>query len=1061
MKKNVLIVEYDTVTIELIQDILSSPIFNVEFADEGEKAKELVKKKVFDLVITAAMLPKFHGFNLSQFIANQSPQTKIIIISGIYKGIEYKHQAMTQYKADDFLEKPLNKDQFKLRIFELLSIEEADIKEGDQSPSTRVPLTDTTKIPAIKKSESEKVKFSSNDLFGDIIEEVEKIPSHEIHVEKSNHEEADAQTEKKIELKPKANKGDQQIDLELANLVKVKKEKPDVQKFKKIEDDISKKLEDTLSGLGISAKEVAKKEIKGKKIKTIQEPLKEKTALKTPVEKTDELGDYDILGLIARGGMAEIYKAKKKGVKGFEKVIAIKKILSGYGEDDKYIEMFVDEAKIAAELTHPNIVQIYDLGKKDDFYFIAMEYIQGKDLRLILKKLIQNDDWIPETISVYLIIKVLEALSYAHSAKDNQGRNLEIVHRDISPPNIMLSFNGDVKLTDFGVSKASIKIHQTISGALKGKLLYMSPEQAKGDKNIDNRSDLFSVGVLLFELITQKKLFLDSSEMEVLKKVQNGSIIKPSKIMDDIDTELERILLKALKKDRDLRYQSAAEMIHDLESYLRNQYDHTPNAIHVSHFLYDLFKSEIKKENIKVNLKPIPFEIKRKAKQELPEEDKTEIEPEMLEAEDMIIEPEIEHIEIVDEKKPEDIKQEKETPKSTVEKKPEGDKPDKETPREPEFTPTIEIDFERAKPIKDHTKPSTPVSESSPDSKIEEDKKIPGPAFINFNEEDSKKEKKKKRFKFFFMLLIPIMAVAAGYYLVYYLSPNSQPTAHNNRDQSKLPIKKDSEKISNHQLIEEPYELLIPGTNEKASSIDIPGANESMTPTHSEASKMQNTDSSVLSNSSLPKQKEEKKIKTIGKKTIPVKPEQAKSKAKNEITSPKPKEKKPVEKKTNQSRNTHNQATPQENPSLNQSQKEEISENNSETEPIASSEPVVKEKELPPPVFTPPKKTYSEKSIVAASELDSKPQAIMTPLPRIQKRTRRAMKADQHLLVTILIDHQGKVEKVKLLKKSDSAEINTLVISSIAKWTYTPATKENIRVKTWKQIPITIKKNKE
>ena len=159
MKKNVLLVEYDTSTIELIQEILSSPVFNIETVDEGNKAKELVESKNYDLVITAAMLPKFHGFNLSQFIGNQSPQTKILIISGIYKGIEYKHQAITQYKADDFLEKPLNRNQLKKRILELLDLEEENLKGDEQSPTTEIPLTETTKIPAVQKSEPQKTKY--------------------------------------------------------------------------------------------------------------------------------------------------------------------------------------------------------------------------------------------------------------------------------------------------------------------------------------------------------------------------------------------------------------------------------------------------------------------------------------------------------------------------------------------------------------------------------------------------------------------------------------------------------------------------------------------------------------------------------------------------------------------------------------------------------------------------------------------------------------------------------------------------------------------------------------
>jgi len=336
-------------------------------------------------------------------------------------------------------------------------------------------------------------------------------------------------------------------------------------------------------------------------------PAKQPTRPAGGIDSTPpgEVGDYQILGMIARGGMAEIYKAKKKGVKGFEKIIAIKRILSGYGEDDKFIEMLVDEAKIAAELSHPNIVQIYDLGRKDNYYFIAMEYVQGKDLREIQRRLADTGASLPEDIALYIITKVLEALNYAHKAKDSQGRNLEIVHRDISPPNIMASYTGDVKLTDFGVSKASIKMHQTISGALKGKLLYMSPEQAKGEGNIDYRSDLYSVGVILFELITGRKLFLDSSEMAVLKKVQNGEIIAPHTIKADVDPELERIILRALKADRTERYQDAADMERDLNAYILRKFEYVPASVNLAHFLFHLFREEIVAQGIKVELKPL------------------------------------------------------------------------------------------------------------------------------------------------------------------------------------------------------------------------------------------------------------------------------------------------------------------------------------------------------------------------------------------------------------------------------------------------------------------------
>ena len=634
MKKEILLVEYATSTIDAIKEVLSHPIFQLTIADEGEKAKNLFKEKKFDLMITAAMLPKFHGFSLSQFVADTYPNTRIIIISGIYKGFEYKHKAVSQYRADDFFEKPLDKFQFKKRVFELLHIDEADLKTGGGLPGVRSSRVDTAKIPTLKKIQEQEQKLSSQDLFGDLVDDREDPSAYEITLGDESDRSpgtTDAQTEplklfsETIEFKQpnrrfSDNQTTQKIALDLDMLVKAESREKDDKKFKKLEDDISKKFEDTLSGLGIGT---------GKKTPETKEaldpgplltpetqqmripPAIEKKIQAQKTSKQEELGDYEILDLIARGGMAEIYKAKKKGIKGFEKLIALKKILSGYVEDDKYIEMFVDEAKIAAELTHPNIVQIYDLGQKDDFYFIAMEYVQGKDLRLVLRKLTESGQAFPEELALYLIQKVLAALNYAHAARDSSGKKLDIVHRDISPHNIMISYTGSVKLTDFGVSKAKTKLHHTVSGALKGKLLYMSPEQANAEDDIDFRSDLYSVGIILFELTTGKKLFMDSSEMVILKKVQEGRIIKPSEIKRDIDPELEVIILKALHKDRRLRYQNASEMINAIETYLHKCFNRDIHALHLAHFIVALFKEEMAKEGVKPDLKPLPYPVKR------------------------------------------------------------------------------------------------------------------------------------------------------------------------------------------------------------------------------------------------------------------------------------------------------------------------------------------------------------------------------------------------------------------------------------------------------------------
>lgn len=1009
MKKNVLVVEYDNSTIDLIHEILAPPIFEIETASEGEKARDLVNSKNYDLVITAAMLPKFHGFNLSQYIGNKSPSTKIIIISGVYKGIEYKHQALTQYKADDFVEKPLDKTTFQKKVLDLLDLREEDLKPDNAPPITQIPKSDTAKIPITGPPVPNQNRFSSSDLFGDIIEKVENVPAQQPTAEKKET------GNKPGGPAPRNDHKQKQIEHELDSLKQTKKETPDQKRFKKIEDDISRKLEDTLSGLGIKQKTPPKAEETGKKetAKTSEKkppPSPKPPKDESPVKKASDLGNYDILGLIARGGMAEIYKAKKKGIKGFEKVIAIKKILSGYGEDDKYIEMFVDEAKIAAELSHPNIVQIHDLGKKDDYYFIAMEYVQGKDLRLIFKKLKEQQKWIPEEISIYLIIKVLEALGYAHSAKDNRGENLEIVHRDISPPNIMISFGGEIKLTDFGVSKAAIKIHQTISGALKGKLLYMSPEQAKGDRDIDYRADLYSAGVVLFELITGEKLFLAQSEMEVLKKVQSGKIVPPSEIKKDIHPELEKILLKALNKDRDMRYQSASEMINDLENYIHTQYDHMPTSLHVVHFLYDLFKEEIEKENIKIDLKPLPYEITPKPGTR-PEKSKPEKKTE----------PEAE--------KPKKDTPPPEKPEKDGEKdqkiKGAGEKPEEK--EDDEFVPTIEIDFEEPEPIKKHDRPSEEPPRTQPESISEEQKKSPDLPFIEYQDPDQDKDKKKKKKIFFTVLFLVFAGVAIGAYF-FALNPSPQTAGPENKNKS-MPATQSvlSPAEEDPQLVETPFEVNIPGEEippDSGTGGSMENPNQG-TPGREDANPVTGDDTPPPP---TPRAGEEKKnVKAAPMETPSKKPPAVKSEPPETVESD-----------TGPAEKTPEQSEPKQ---------EKI-----------KKEPVINpEKKAQPP----PKRIFREGDVVAASLLDVKPVAVSTPLPRVDRKTRRALSSDQNLLVSILIDHRGHIERVKLLRKSNSAEINTLIISSIAKWKYQPAQKAQVKVKTWKQIPITIKKDKE
>ncbi len=213
--------------------------------------------------------------------------------------------------------------------------------------------------------------------------------------------------------------------------------------------------------------------------------------------KPEPFGNYLLIEKVSVGGMAEVFKALMIGTEGFQKLVAIKRLLPSVAEDEEFARMFIDEANIAGQLHHANIAQVYDLGRIEEHYFIAMEYVQGRDLRAVFDRLKRIKRGVPLNMAVYIVAKACEGLDYAHRKKDAQGRPLNIVHRDISPPNILLSYEGDVKIVDFGIAKATKKLTQTQAGILKGKFGYMSPEQVRG-LPIDRRSDIFSIGIVLY-----------------------------------------------------------------------------------------------------------------------------------------------------------------------------------------------------------------------------------------------------------------------------------------------------------------------------------------------------------------------------------------------------------------------------------------------------------------------------------------------------------------------------------------------------------------------------------
>jgi len=287
------------------------------------------------------------------------------------------------------------------------------------------------------------------------------------------------------------------------------------------------------------------------------------TALKKPIP----FGKYYLLERINVGGMAEVFKAKTFGVEGFERLLAVKRILPNIAEDEEFIAMFIDEAKIAVQLQHANIAQIFDLGKVDESFFIALEFVHGRDLRSIFDRMRNKGDSLPIAMACYVTMQVCEGLDYAHNKRDAQGRELNLVHRDISPQNVLIGYEGEVKLIDFGIAKAAGKASKTQAGILKGKFGYMSPEQVRG-LPIDRRSDIFSVGIVLYELLTNERLFVGESDFSTLEKVRNVEIMPPSSYNKKIPQELERVVLKALARDPEDRYANAIDLHDDLQSFL-------------------------------------------------------------------------------------------------------------------------------------------------------------------------------------------------------------------------------------------------------------------------------------------------------------------------------------------------------------------------------------------------------------------------------------------------------------------------------------------------------------
>jgi serine/threonine protein kinase len=305
------------------------------------------------------------------------------------------------------------------------------------------------------------------------------------------------------------------------------------------------------------------------------------------INERRQFGRYVLLERVAKGGMAEVFRAKTESVGGFAKIVAIKRLHAHYSTDDNFVRMLLDEARIAALLSHAGVAQIYDVGVVDSHYYIAMEYVHGQSVYNLLKAAYARDTNIPIALACHIASEVAIALHHAHSIRSASGESMQIVHRDVSPQNVMISYEGDVKVVDFGIAKAVMRSTETQSGVIKGKFYYMAPEQARG-KSVDHRCDIFATGILLYELLTTHPCYDEEDNAILLDKVKSAQYTPPQTYRPELPEKLLEILAKSMAADLEDRYQTAVDFAWDLTRFLKAAHLH-PTRLHVRKYMGRMF----------------------------------------------------------------------------------------------------------------------------------------------------------------------------------------------------------------------------------------------------------------------------------------------------------------------------------------------------------------------------------------------------------------------------------------------------------------------------------------
>ncbi len=302
------------------------------------------------------------------------------------------------------------------------------------------------------------------------------------------------------------------------------------------------------------------------------------------------LGKFTLLKKLATGGMGEVWLARAQPGGGFPERVVVKRLLEHLQEEQEFINMFFDEARIASALVHPNIARIYDLGEADGEYFIAMEWVHGVPLGEVLVRAVEKAEGIPPALTCRIVADAAHALDHAHTAKGPTGAPLGLIHRDVSPQNILVGFDGVSRLIDFGIAKAANKLVRTATGIIRGKYAYMSPEQAY-DEVLDGRSDVFSLGIVLWENLCAQRLFKRETEADTLQAVVEGKIASPSRLARRLPKRLDELVMKALERDVDARLASAAAFAVGLEGIIRRQRLPATHT-HVATWLKELFPEQ-------------------------------------------------------------------------------------------------------------------------------------------------------------------------------------------------------------------------------------------------------------------------------------------------------------------------------------------------------------------------------------------------------------------------------------------------------------------------------------